>query len=150
MWIYHATAFILTLGNNFAIAYMLIYNLNFIDYFNILKVVFTVLSIIPSLFTQLFLYIVYVTRNKKINVDFKGDYLLNSITRPLLNIDIMGAYIESVNFYYYFNEKDMHYIKSYGEYTNKIDNICIKDYLSISYGICLLTFVMFYVLVRLI
>jgi hypothetical protein len=140
--------FILILGNNFAIMYMIIYNLNAVDDFTIFKAAFTVLSIIPSFFTQVILYIVYLFRNKRLYIDFKGDYIINSFTRPLLNLDILGAYIESVNFYYYYNNRDMHYIKSYGEYTNKIDNMCVKDYLSISYGICLLCFVLFFLFLR--
>ena len=34
----------------------------------------------------------------------------------------------------------MHYLKSYGEYNNKIDDVCIKDYLSLSYSICFILF----------
>jgi hypothetical protein len=140
--------YILVLGNEFAIVYMVLYNLSLSEDLPILKVMFTVLSIIPALFTQFLLYSVYLFRNKKFIIDFKGDYILNNFTRPLLNLDILGAYIESVNFYYYYNHKDMHYLKSYGTYSNKIDDICIKDYLSISYGICLLSFVGFFVLLK--
>lgn len=139
---------IIVLGNNYAISYMLLYNLNYVDNFNMIRVLFTVLTIIPSLITQAFLYFIYLIRNRRVRIDFKGDYLINCITRPLLNVDILGAYIESVNFYYYFNDKNMHYLKSYGEYTNKIDEICVKDYLSIAYGICLLTFVIFFFMIR--
>lgn len=140
--------YILLLGNGFAIIYMLIFNLNSAEDYPVIKVLFTVLSIIPSLLTQIILYLVYLFRNKKFNIDFKGDYIINSVTRPLLNLDILGAYIESVNFYYYYNYKDMHYLKSYGRYSNKIDDICVKDYLSISYGICLIYFVAFFILLK--
>lgn len=140
--------YILLLGNGFAIVYMMLYNLNLCDDFPVLKVMFTILSIIPALFTQILLYLVYLFRNKKFYIDFKGDYIVNNFTRPLLNLDILGAYIESVNFYYYYNHRDLHYLKSYGTYSNKIDDICIKDYLSISYGICLLYFVGFFILMK--
>jgi hypothetical protein len=139
---------ILLLGNNFAIAYMLIYNLYCVDNYSVIKFIFIILSLIPAFFTHLFLYTIYLVRNKKATINFKGDYLSNCFTRPLLNLDIFGAYIESVNFYYHFNEDDMHYIKSYGEYTNKIDEVCIKDYLSVSYGICIVIFLIFFLVLR--
>ncbi len=62
---------------------------------------------------------------------------------PLLNVNILAAYIESVNFYFYYHENNMHYLKSYGDYNNKIDDVCIKDYISISYSICFIVFTMF-------
>jgi hypothetical protein len=68
--------------------------------------------------------------------------------RPLLNVDILGAYVESVNFYYLHSSKNTDYLKSYGEYTKKIDDVCIKDYLSIGYGICLIIFIIFFILMK--
>jgi hypothetical protein len=141
---------VLLLGNAYAIAYMLLYNICYNDRFKLLKIIFNLLNIIPALILELLLFIVYLFRNKKANIDFKGDFLNNSINKPLLNVDILGAYIESVNFYYYFNEKDMYYIKSYGEYANKIDEICIKDYLSIGYGICIVYFLVIFLIYRII
>lgn len=140
--------FIITLGNSFALAYTLFYNLSYLYSYNIIKAIFNVLSIVPAFITQALLYIVYLIRNKRIHIDFKGDFLINCFIRPLLNIDILGAYIESVNFYYHFNDEDMHYLKSYGEYSNKIDEICIKDYLSIGYGICIICFIIFFFIIR--
>ncbi|HCW03635.1 MAG TPA: hypothetical protein DGK91_03275 [Clostridium sp.] len=67
----------------------------------------------------------------------------------MLNIDIFGAYIESVNFYYYFNDDGVHYVKSYGEYGKKIDITCIKDYLSITYALAMVYFISFFILIRL-
>lgn len=142
--------YILFFGNGFGILYMLIYNLAFINKYNLIKIIYSILTIIPSMITEVFLYIIYVVRNKSLSIDYKGDYLGNMIKRPLLNIDILGAYIESVNFYYCFSNKDMHFVKSYGKYTNKIDSVCVKDYLSISYGICMLYFVLFYFLQKII
>ena len=141
--------YILVLGNGFAIAYALTYHLANIDKYRIIKFTFNILTIIPAAIAQLLLYIVYLIKNKRFTVDFKGDYLINCIRRPLLNIDIFGAYIESVNFYYYFSDDDVHYVKSYGEYTNKIDIVCVKDYLSISYAIAMVCFISFFIFIRL-
>lgn len=140
--------FIILGGNSFAIAYMLIQSVYFTEGYVLFKIVFNIFTFVPALLTQLILFIIYSMRNRKVVIDFKGDYLINCFIRPLLNIDIMAAYIESVNFYYHFNDKNMHYIKSYGEYSNKIDELCIKDYLSLSYGICVLWFIIFFLLIR--
>ena len=140
--------FIMTFGNSFAIAYLIINKLHSIDRYVMIKILFNLFSFVPSIITQFLLYLVYLIRNKRMHIDFKGEYLVNCVKRPLLNLDIMGAYIESVNFYYHFDDKDIHYIKSYGEYTNKIDEICVKDYLSISYGICILSFILFYFTIK--
>lgn len=139
--------YIAILGNGFGIAYMLLFNISTINDYPLIKRLFNIASIIPSALLQVFLYGVYLARNKKLTINFKGDYLINCVARPLLNIDILGAYIESVNFYYYFSDGGIHYVKSYGEYTNKIDIICIKDYLSITYGIAMIYFVAFFILI---
>jgi hypothetical protein len=136
-------------GNVFGIGYMLIYNISSSDErLDLLNFVFTVLTIAPSLIAEIFLYFVYLCRNKKSAIDFKGDYFINFFLRPLLNVDILGAYVESVNFYYLYSTKKTDYLKSYGEYTKKIDDVCIKDYLSIAYGICLIVFVLFFILLK--
>lgn len=136
-------------GNNVSLVYMLIYNISQLDEsFIIFKILFTALTIIPSLIAESFLYFIYLFRNKKSGVDFKGDFFLNFIKRPLLNVDILGAYVESVNFYYLYSTKNTDYLKSYGEYTKKIDEVCVKDYLSIGYGICLTVFIIFFILIK--
>jgi hypothetical protein len=136
-------------GNVFGIGYMLIYNISSSDErLDLLNFVFTVLTIAPSLIAEIFLYFVYLCRNKKSAIDFKGDYFINFFLRPLLNVDILGAYVESVNFYYLYSTKKTDYLKSYGEYTKKIDEVCIKDYLSIAYGICLIVFVLCFILLK--
>lgn len=142
--------YILLLGNGFGIMYMLLYNTCYTNRYSFLKFLFNVLTIVPSLVTQILLYFVYLVRNQKITIDFKGDYFINCITRPMLNIDIFGAYIESVNFYYYFHTDEVHYVKSYGEYSNKINIICVKDFLSIAYGIAMVYFIIFLAVLRLI
>lgn len=137
--------YILLFGNIAGIIYMLIYNIGLdreLFAYNILSII---TAIIPAIIAELFLYIIYVCRNRKISIDFKGDYFINCITRPLLNADVMAAYVEAVNFYYYFGtNSDVEYIKSYGDYNNKINEVCIKDYLGIAYGICMITFIVFY------
>lgn len=139
--------FVSTFGNTFGIAYMLIYNLSqFDEDTDAIQFLHDILTIVPALIAEFFLYVVYLCRNKKSGIDFKGDFIINSFARPLLNVDIFGAYIESVNFYYLYCTNNTDYLKSYGDYTKKIDEICVKDYLSISYGICLVIFVLFMVI----
>jgi hypothetical protein len=136
-------------GNIVSLIYMLVYNLYQIDEDYILfKYVFIIFTIIPSLIAEIFLYIIYLFRNKRSGIDFKGDFFSNLVIRPLLNVDILGAYVESVNFYYLYSSKNTDYLKSYGEYTKKIDEVCIKDYLSIGYGICLVSFIVFFLLLK--
>ena len=135
--------YILILGNEGAIAFTLFYNLSFDEELSIIGTLVSITIIIPSLLAEVFLYTIYVFRNKNLKVKFKGDYIENLWRKPLLNVDILAAYIESVNFYYYYNGNNMHYLKSYGDYSNKIDDACIKDYLSISYAICFIFFTVF-------
>ena len=135
--------YIVILGNQAAIVFTLLYNLNVDEDFNILGVFLCLASIIPSLLAQGFLYVIYIFRNKKLNVQFKGDYASNIWKYPHLNVDILAAYIESVNFYFHYNNNNMHYLKSYGDYSGKIDDVCIKDYLSVSYSICFILFNIF-------
>jgi hypothetical protein len=132
--------YIIIFGNGIAIVFTLIFNLGFDEDLNILNIVLAIASIIPALIAEAFLCIVYVFKNKNFNMKFKGDYINNLWKTPLLNVDILAAYIESVNFYFHYNGNNMHYLKSYGEYNNKIDDSCIKDYLSISYAICFILF----------
>lgn len=138
--------YVLFLGNAGGLIYALIYNMGLDEELYIYRTISNTASIIPALISESFLYIVYICRNKKLGIDFKGDYLINSVTRPLLNADIMAAYVESVNFYYYFTGSNTEYLKSYGDYKNKINEVCIRDYLSIAYGICLVVFILFYVM----
>lgn len=136
--------YILLLGNRLGLIYTLIYNIGLDNELTIYRIMKNIMSIIPALVGQGFLYIVYICRNRKFSIDFKGDYLINCFLRPLLNVDIMAAYVESVNFYYYFSGNDAEYLKSYGDYKNKINEVCIKDYLSIAYGICMVIFIIFF------
>jgi hypothetical protein len=135
--------YIVVLGNNAAIVFTLLYNFSFDEDLNIICVCKAIAIIIPSLIAEAFLYIIYVFRNKKLKIEFKGDYINNLWKVPLLNLDILAAYIESVNFYFYCNSNNMHYLKGYGDYAGKIDDVCIKDYLSISYSICFILFTVF-------
>ncbi|MBU3159017.1 hypothetical protein KPL37_04500 [Clostridium frigoris] len=137
---------IIMFGNAAAIVFAILYNLsNDVD-LNILGFIISIAIIIPSIIAEVFLYIIYVFRNQNLMIKFKGDYISNLLVVPLLNVDILAAFIESVNFYSYHNSNNMHYLKSYGDYNNKIDNVCIKDYLSISYSICFLVFIAFLVI----
>jgi hypothetical protein len=140
---------VIFLGNIYGVAYMLIYNVSIAAYdLDVFRIIFVVLTIVPAMVAEAFLYFVYLCRNKRTFIDFKGDYFINLIIRPLLNVDILGAYVESVNFYYLYNSKNTDYLKSYGEYTKKIDEVCVKDYLSIGYGICLVMFIIFFLAIK--
>ena len=138
--------YILLLGNVYGIIYTIIFNVSLDEEFLLFKWINIILSIVPSVIVQIVLYLVYVFRNKKSAMDFRGDYLVNLILRPLLNVDIIAAYVESVNFYYCMSQDDSNYVKSYGEYNNKINEKCIKDYLGIAYTICIITFIVFFIL----
>ena len=132
--------YVMILGNGVAIVFTLIYNLSLDEDLNILGTILSIACIIPSFIAEIFLYIIYVFKNKNLKIKFKGDYINNLFRTPLLNVDILAAYIESVNFYFHYNGNNMHYLKSYGEYNNKIDDDCIKNYLGISYSICFILF----------
>lgn len=138
--------YITILGNQAAIVFTLLYNLSLDEDLNIMGKLMSFATIIPSLIGEVFLYIIYVFRNKNLKIKFKGDYISNLWKKPLLNVYILAAYIESVNFYFHYNGNNLHYLKSYGDYNNKIDDVCIKDYLSISYSICIILFTAFVVL----
>ncbi|MDP4090138.1 MAG: hypothetical protein Q8930_12815 [Bacillota bacterium] len=140
--------YILVLGNGFGIAYMLLFNLSMANDYPLIRRLYYTASIVPALLVEVIMYGIYFIRRRKIYIDFKGDYFKNCFFRPLVNIDILGAHIESVSFYYYFNDKEGHYVKGYGEYAKKVDMSCIKDYLSIAYGTAMIYFVVFFILFR--
>jgi len=135
--------YIIILGNGAGIVFTLLYNLSLDEDLNIIGKFVSIASIIPSVIAEIFLYIIYVLRNRNIKIQFNGDYFSNLWEIPLLNVNILAAYIESVNFYFYYQGNNIHYIKGYGDYNNKIDDVCIKDYISISYSICFIVFTMF-------
>lgn len=135
--------YIMLVGNIGGIVYTLIYYVSF--HSNIYKTLNNVLNIIPCIIALIILYIIYVPRNKTFKISFRGDFLSNIFHDPLLNVYIMAAYIEAVNFYYYIERKNVHYLKSYGTYTNKIDDIVVKDYLSLIYSICFVIFIAFWI-----
>lgn len=135
---------ILAFKSNYAgIAYFIIYNINEVSNYKLINIIFKIVTIVPSLIVQTLYYLIYVLRNKSLKISFKGNYLSNLIEDPCLNLNIIGAYIESVNYYYYFKFHGTSYIKSYGNYNNRIDEACVKDYLSISYGTAFLLFAIF-------
>jgi hypothetical protein len=133
--------YVMILGNGVAIVFTLIYNLSLDDDLNIIGTILSIACIIPSIIAEIFLYVIYVIKNKDLNIKFKGDFVSNLLKTPLLNVDILAAHIESVNFYFHYNGNNMHYLKSYGEYNNKIDDGCIKNYLGVSYSICFILFI---------
>jgi len=138
--------YISIIGNAAAIVFMLLYNLNSSKDLNIIDTIVSIAIIIPAIIGEMFLYVIYIFRNKNLKINFKGDYISNLWRIPLLNVDILAAYIESVNFYFHYSGKDEYYLKCYGDYNNKIDDAHIKDYLSISYSICFIIFTIFVVI----
>jgi len=60
----------------------------------------------------------------------------------------MSAYIESVNFYYHIGKKNVYYLKSYGVYNSKIDDICVKDFLSVIYAMCFVMYMCFWMYIE--
>lgn len=136
--------YIILFNDTLGIIYMMIYNIASLDdEYYLFRKLFTVLTIVPSFIGQVFLFIIYIINNRRWEINFKGDYFINFLTKPLLNVDILGAYIECINFYYHYNTKNTEYIKSYGDYNKKINNKCIRDYLNISYAICFIIFIIF-------
>jgi hypothetical protein len=135
--------YIVVLGNSASIVFTLLCIFTLDEDFSIMRMCRNISIILPSLMAEAFLYIIYVFKNKKLKIAFKGDYINNFWKIPLLNVDILAAYIESVNFYFYCNTNNMHYLKGYGNYAGKVDDVCIKDYLSISYSICFIVFTAF-------
>ncbi|MBC8062254.1 MAG: hypothetical protein H7Y18_16520 [Clostridiaceae bacterium] len=138
--------YILLFGNAFGILYMVIYNFSQQE-LRLIKGINAMLNIIPALIAEVFLYIIYVYTHKSLKFKEKIDYNENIIARPLLNVDVMAAYIEDVNFYYYYTKHYVNYMKGFGRSKNKIDDRCIKSYLGIEYGICIVSFICFYYIV---
>jgi len=136
--------YILIIGNTGGVIYTLIYYTSDDEELKFINSILNMLNIIPTIIGGMFLYIVYVIRNKTFKINFKGDFFINVFTNPLLNIYILAAYIESVNFYY-IQDKGVHYLKSYGVYQGKIDDLCVKDFLTVIYGVCFIYYVIFWI-----
>ncbi|MEG0307331.1 MAG: hypothetical protein RR636_05260 [Clostridium sp.] len=137
--------YILIIGNIGGIIYTLVYYISDDGKLDGFNSILNILNIIPTIVCSLVLYIIYIIRNKTSKINFKGDFLINLVTNPLLNIYILAAYIESVNFYYYVEDKGVHYLRSYGIYQGKIDDMCVKDFLTIMYGICFMNYILFWI-----
>ncbi|MEA4825970.1 MAG: hypothetical protein VB130_04980 [Clostridium sp.] len=135
--------YILILGNYFAITYTIIHNLSYEKEYKLFLFIWRIFTIVPSLILQMFLYVIFVIRTKEISIDYKNEYISGIFINPLLNANILAAYVESINFYYYFNIKGTDYIKSYGKYNNSIEYGHIKDYLAIAYIVCTIFFIIF-------
>jgi len=140
---------LVTFGNAACVAYGLLYYLSDELDFPVGEKLLNILYIVPSIIGGGLLYIVYIFRNKTVKIDFKGEFFQNLMYMPLLNIYILGAYIESVNFYYIENKKVVHYLRSYGGYQGKIDDIAIKDLVTIIYGVAGVAFIIFLTLINL-
>ena len=101
-----------------------------------------ILSIIPAFLAQGILYGIALIMGCKA-VDFKGDYIENSIKRPFLNLEIISASIESVSFYYYFQEGEDGYIKAYGKEKNRLSIKSIIHYTGVLYTASFVIYIIF-------
>lgn len=140
---------ILLFGNVVAIVYGMVYF--FFDEINygLGAKIINIIFIIPSLIGDGLLYLVYICRNGTFKISFKREFFHNLVYMPLLNIYILGAYIETVNFYYIENCEAVHYLRSYGDYQGKIDEIAIRDLVTIIYGVAAVLFILFIILINL-
>lgn len=140
----------LVIGNFAAVFFGVVCNISKISKeYRVIDYICCIIMIIPAAILNIFMYLIYVCRNKTFKINFNGDFLSNFFRNPLLNINIFAAYIESINFYYYCDNNGVSHLKSYGKYKSKIDKLCIKDYLSIGYFMCLIFFMIFFILLRL-
>lgn len=139
--------YIILLGNAGGVFYFFISLFSEDTTFTICKAILNILNFLPSLIGCGALYVVYAIRNKTLKISLKGDFLNNLFHEPMLNLYIFAAYIELVNFYYYEEVNGVHYMKSYGKYLGKIDDISVHDYESIVYGAGFLLFTIFFIIV---
>lgn len=140
--------YIYTFKNNvFGIAFMLIYNASLNKHFKFLSKIRNILIVIPCIIMDLLLYTVYLFTNKKTYINFKGDFLNNLFFNPTLNIDIIASHIQFINYYYFYQDTDLQYIKSYGNYKSSNVSISnIKTYLTVSYSICCFMFSLYLII----
>lgn len=136
--------YIVLFGNIGGVVYTLVYYISYDSTLILYNYLIKIFNALPSLIAAFILYLIYIPRNKTFKIDFKGDFITNIFYEPLLNIYILSAYIESVNFYHHFEKKKVHYLTSYGVYTNKIDEGAIKDFLSLIYGVSFVIFISFW------
>lgn len=125
--------YVLLFGNVGGIVYFALYNICYAGDYHVFDKVLSLLTVIPGFLVQLIFYFVYIFKSKKLAIDFKGDYLINIVKRPLLNLEITAANIGSISFYYHFQEKEQSYVKLYGNEKNQITGNIIVGYLSTLY-----------------
>lgn len=130
-------------GNLFAVFYYILFLTNDILDKKLTNILIKILDIIPAFIAGLLFYLIYVIKNKTFIIDFKGDFFINSVLNPMLNLNIIAANLESINFYYYKSEYD---IKNYGSGKQNVDSICIKEFLNHTYFVCLVIFIIFIVI----
>ena len=135
--------YVLLFGNVGGIIYFALYNICYVGDYAMFDKVLSFLTVIPGLLVQLIFYMVYIFKSKKLAIDFKGDYLINIVKRPLLNLEITAANIESISFYYHFQEKEQSFVKLYGKEENQITDNIIIGYLSTLYIAAIFIFLAF-------
>jgi hypothetical protein len=127
-------------GNYFGVLFYIIFLTNDLIDNKFINFITKILNVIPSLLAGLIFYTIYIIRNKTFKIDFKGDFFINFFLNPLLNLNIIAANLESINFYYLNKENNL---KNYVNGKQNIDSICIKEFLNYTYFVCLLSFLVF-------
>lgn len=127
-------------GNYFGVLYYILFLTNDLIDNKFINFITKIVNILPSFLADLIFYIIYVIRNKTFKMDFKGDFFINLFLNPMLNLNIISANLEAINFYYLNRENNL---KNYVNGKQNIDSICIKEFLNYTYFVCLLSFLVF-------
>ena len=137
--------YILVFGNYMGFIYFTLFNIVEQGNYRKLSHIVNVLTIIPAFIAQVILYVIALVLGCK-TIDFKGDYIESSFKRPFLNLEVIAASIESVSFYYYFQEDEDGYIKAYGKEKNRISIKNIIHYTGILYTASFVSYIAFMVI----
>lgn len=138
--------YITILGNWGALIFVIVYYLSLSNSYKLFEICSKFLIFVPCLIVDLIFYIIYIIKNKQFNLSFSGDFFRNLFLNPFLNSDILAAHLERVNFYYHYKKSHSEYLKCYGKYNNNLDDKCIKNYLNITYCLCIITYIIFFIL----
>ncbi|MGM9974652.1 MAG: hypothetical protein ACI33K_11500 [Clostridiaceae bacterium] len=137
--------YILIFGNYMGFIYTLVFHISEQGNYRMLTYLLNILSIIPAFISQVILYGIALVIGCK-DIDFKGDYIENSFKRPFLNLEVIAASIESVSFYYYFQEGKDGFIKAYGKEKNRLSFKNIIHYTGILYTASFVSYIVFIII----
>jgi hypothetical protein len=141
-----APLFYLSISNNICAVIIslifLISNNKNLTFFNTIT---NILLIVPSVIVELILYFLYLIKFKKTDIYFAGKYLDNLFKSPLLNVNIISAYIESTSFYHHYSYNNYYDVIKYGNDSHNLKMDNIKHYLNLLYIVCLIIFSVFFI-----